>query len=112
MLSMSTSTSTYVPSGLSTSTSTEIRYSSTTSTSTKYSGPNPDINPLIYILIFVYERSQSETLICNFISHCLVHTQNAPCILLTVDPGDNVFEHLYFGLYAWLGKQVVILDGI
>ena len=43
MLSTSTSTSTYVPSGLSTSTSTstEIRYSSTTSTSTKYSGPNP-----------------------------------------------------------------------
>ena len=35
---LSTSTSTYVPSGL--STSTEIRYSS--STSTKYSGPNPD----------------------------------------------------------------------
>ena len=43
MLSTSTSTSIYVPSGLSTSTSmsTEIRYSSTTSTSTKYSGPNP-----------------------------------------------------------------------
>ena len=38
---LSTSTSTYVPSGLSTSTSTEIKYSSTTSTSTKYSGPNP-----------------------------------------------------------------------
>ena len=44
MLSTSTSTSTYVPSGLSTSTSTstEIRYSSTMSTSTKYSGPNPE----------------------------------------------------------------------
>ena len=46
---LSTSTSTYVPSGLSTSTSTEIRYSSTTSTSTKYSGPNPAGNPLMRI---------------------------------------------------------------
>ena len=59
---LSTSTSTYVPSGL--STSTEIRYSSTTSTSTKYSGLNPgqwdlEIGPMAL-------KNNRDLLLCPF----------------------------------------------